>query len=146
MPRGQKGFNSGGRRRTIVCPCGYRIIGDPVRQGMIERLHKKKCDTCRECVSVSNTPFTTTPNVVDLGNTGNYRETPAMIRTTNGIDGKIMEHAVQGIPDLATCDPDLLNLVAQLSKDAEGVEVQEKKKKKKKRKKKKKQEEKKDEE
>ena len=69
-----------------------------------------------------------------------------MIRTTNGIDGKIKEHAVKVIPDLATCDPDLLNLVAQLSKEAEGVEVQEKKKKKKKRKKKKKQEEKKDEE
>lgn len=36
--------HAGGQRRTVVCPCGYRAVGNPDRIDTILRLHSKKCE------------------------------------------------------------------------------------------------------
>lgn len=39
MPR----YDSGAERTTIICGCGYRMVGKPDRLDVIARLHNKKC-------------------------------------------------------------------------------------------------------
>ena len=144
MPKGNapRGKGLGGRRRTIICPCGYRIIGDPTRQGMIERLHKKKCEVCQGASSVSNQPFDPThANKVDFSNTGNYHHTDARIHALTP-EGKSVQYDVGGVPggDVKTCDARILSEAVNQALGREGdaqdgVEVKPTKKKKKKKKK-----------
>ena len=54
FPSGFKSFNMGGNNRnmggtirTVELMCGFKIKGDPGRLDLQLRLHKKKCEDCK---------------------------------------------------------------------------------------------------
>lgn len=40
-------IGGGGINRTIMCPCGFNIRGDPNRLDLRLKLHNKKCEICK---------------------------------------------------------------------------------------------------
>ena len=66
-----KGIVGGGQKRTILCPCGYRIIGHPKRLDTITRLHNKVCPDAKKNgskdVMPSSVPFDKSTNTAMSG-------------------------------------------------------------------------------
>lgn len=44
-------FNKGGQRRTLEAPCGWRCVGHPQEVNGKYRIHKRLCETCKDCKS-----------------------------------------------------------------------------------------------
>lgn len=61
-----KGIVGGGQKRTIMCSCGYRMIGNPKRLDTISRLHNKKCPDAK-----INGSKDIVPSKVQFDNVGN---------------------------------------------------------------------------
>ena len=69
--------NSGGGSRVIVCPCGWRCEGDPLKMDTIIRLHYKKCTEVTEPYVPSKEKFLPQDKCVKktvLGNNQRYVE------------------------------------------------------------------------
>jgi polyferredoxin len=61
MPKGNSLRNTGGtvHTRHTLCPCGKKYSGTAKKVNMLVRMHKKKCEECRECEVVKTEKINT---------------------------------------------------------------------------------------
>ena len=45
--RNNNNVRGGGINRSIICPCGFNLRGDPNRLDLRLKLHNKKCEICK---------------------------------------------------------------------------------------------------
>ena len=94
-----KGIVGGGQKRTIVCSCGYRIIGNPKRLDTATRLHNKVCPDAKingsKDIMPSSVPFDNVGNTAMSGFSktrhGNMRLDNKIV-SKNMIDGAFVSH------------------------------------------------------
>jgi len=106
-----KGMVGGGQKRTIMCSCGYRIIGNPKRLDTITRLHNKVCPDAKKNGSKdilpSKVPFDNVGNTAMSGFSktrhGNMRLDNTLV-SKNMIDGAFVSHTTLTRADIKNDD------------------------------------------
>ena len=94
-----KGIKGGGQRRTIVCECGYRIVGKPNTLDTISRLHNKVCPKSHgsKYVIPSKVPFDNNTNVAMDGFSKTRHGNPILapnILTKNMVNGEFVSTTI----------------------------------------------------